>query len=133
MYSDNEMFVNPHHLSTKIKMKNNKSKCNTCTSSSICGINPLKEEEEKWWRPNDESTSPKGSYFHSTSHTCFAANENNRKGEIKDINENDVQQLTACLNKKYKAILIKLLKRAREQGEMLHKLEETLIKKIKSL
>jgi hypothetical protein len=36
----------------------------------------LKEEENERWRPNDESTSPKGLSSHLDSHICCVANEN---------------------------------------------------------
>ena len=42
--------------------ENNAFMCATSTSSSFCGTNILKEEEDcDWWRPNDESTSPRSS------------------------------------------------------------------------
>ena len=57
---------------TRIKGKFNKSKHDSsfCASTSfgICETNPLKEEEEERWRPNDESTSPKGLSSHFDSH-----------------------------------------------------------------
>jgi hypothetical protein len=90
------------------------------------------KEEEKRWRPNDESTSPKGLSFHSASHTCLGANEDYREHEIKYINENDIQQLGARLNKKDKMILIKLLKIAREQGETIQGYRRPSSKKSKA-
>jgi hypothetical protein len=47
----------------KIKFDESKHNSSFCasTSSGICDTNPCKEEEENdRWRPNDESTSPKG-------------------------------------------------------------------------
>jgi hypothetical protein len=68
-----------HDIWTRIKSKFNGSKhissYDACTSFSPCETNPLKEEEEnERWRPNNESTSPKGLYSHSNSHTCCVAN-----------------------------------------------------------
>jgi hypothetical protein len=57
-----------HDIWTRIKDKFDKSKNSSydaSTFSSSCETNPLKEEEEKeCWRPNDESTSPKGLSSH---------------------------------------------------------------------
>jgi hypothetical protein len=54
-----------HDIWTRIKYKFDESKhvksYDASTSFSPCETNPLKEEEEnERWRPNDESTSPKG-------------------------------------------------------------------------
>jgi hypothetical protein len=40
----------------------------------LFSTNPLKEEEEKRWRPNDESTSPKGLSCCSAYHAYLTAN-----------------------------------------------------------
>jgi hypothetical protein len=63
-----------HDIWTRIKTKFYESKHDglfcASTSFGICETNPLKEEEEnERWRPNDESTSPKGlsSHFDSES------------------------------------------------------------------
>jgi hypothetical protein len=76
--------------------------------------------------------SPKGSSFHFASHTRFVANENDSESGDED-GENDFQQFCAHLNKKDMVIMVKQLKRAGEQSEMFHKLEEILIKELESL
>jgi hypothetical protein len=58
-----------HDIWTRIKIKFDESKHDSsfCASTSfgICETNLLKEEEEnERWRPNDESTSPKGVSSH---------------------------------------------------------------------
>jgi hypothetical protein len=64
-----------HDIWTRIKIKFDESKHDSSfrasTSFCICKTNPLKEEEEnERWRPNDESTSPKGLSSHFDSHIC---------------------------------------------------------------
>jgi septal ring factor EnvC (AmiA/AmiB activator) len=83
------------------------------------------------WRPNNESTSPKGSFSHSALHA--SANNDDRENEIEDVEEDEILQLYARLNKEDKAILIKLLRRLGEQSKTLLKLEEALIKTKDSL
>ena len=77
----NESIHDAHDIWTRIKIKFDESKHDSsfCASTSfgICETNPLKEEEEnERWRPNDESTSPKGLSSHFDSHICCVANEN---------------------------------------------------------
>ena len=99
------------------------------------------EEENDRWRPNDESTSSQGSSFKSTSHMCFVANESDSESESEDEeeqesdseDEDDLQQFFAQLSKKHRMSLLKLMKRAEEQKEMLHKQEDFLIRKIEDL
>ena len=96
------------------------------------------EEENDRWRPNDESTSSQGSSFKSTSHMCFVANESDSESESEDEEEHesdsedegDLQQFFAQLSNKNRMRLLKLMKRAEEQKEMLHKQEDFLIRKI---
>jgi hypothetical protein len=62
-----------HNIWTRIKNRFEESKhissFDASTSFSPCETNPLKEEEEnERWRPNDESTSPKGLSSHFDSH-----------------------------------------------------------------
>jgi hypothetical protein len=103
--------------------------------------NKIEEEENDRWRPNDESTSSQGSSFKSTSHMCFVGNgsDSERKSEDEDENEsdsedeNDLQKFFAQLSKKNRMSLLKLMKRAEEQNEMLHKQEDILIEKMKDL
>jgi uncharacterized small protein (DUF1192 family) len=92
----------------------------------------LKEEEEnERWRPNDESTSTKGLSSHFDSHICCVVNENDSGSTNED--ERRFMQLYAHLSLEDKAVMLKLLKRAREQSKALHMLEDVLIIKIQSL
>src|SRR5688572_20857888 len=99
------------------------------------------EEENDRWRPNDESTSSQGSSFKSTSHMCFIANGSDSESESEDEeeqesdseDEDDLQKFFAQLSKKNRMSLLKLMKRAEEQKEMLHKQEDILIEKFKDL
>jgi hypothetical protein len=76
----NEHIPDAHNIWTRIKNKFDESKHDSSfyasTSFSSCETNPLKEEENERWRPNDESTSPKGFSSHFDSHICCVANEN---------------------------------------------------------
>ena len=122
----NESIHDAHDIWTRIKSKFNKSKHDSSfcasTSFSICDTNPCKEEEEnERWRPNDESTSPKGLSSHFDSHMCCVANENDSGSTNEDEeDERSFMQLYAHLSLEDKAIMLKLLKRAREQSEALH-------------
>jgi hypothetical protein len=88
----------------------------------------LKEEEEnERWRPNDESTSPKGLSSNFDSHICCVANENDSGSTNEDEeDERSFMQLYAHLSLEYKAVMLKLLNRAREQSEALQMLEGVL-------
>jgi hypothetical protein len=111
-----------------LKMKENEAK------------NKIEEEENDRWRPNDESTSSQGSSFKSTSHMCFIANGSDGESESEDEeeqesdseDEDDLQQFFAQLSKKNRMSLLKLMERAEEQKEMLHKQEDFLIRKSKT-
>jgi uncharacterized small protein (DUF1192 family) len=128
-----------HDIWTRIKSKFDESKhissYDASTSFSPCETNPLKEEEEnKRWRPNDESTSPKGLSSHFDSHICCVANENDSGSTNEDEeDERSFMQLYTHLSLEDKPVMLKLLKGAREQNEALHKLEDVLIIKIQSL
>jgi hypothetical protein len=68
-----------HDIWTRIKIKFDESKHDSsfCASTSFgpCETKSLKEEEEnERWRPNDESTSPKGLSSHFDSHICWRMN-----------------------------------------------------------
>ena len=121
-----------HDIWTRIKRKFNKSKNDSsfCASTSfgICDTNPCKEEEEnERWRPNDESTSPKGLSSHFDSHICCVANENDSGSTNEDEeDERSFMQLYAHLSLEDKAVMLKLLKRAREQSEARQMLEDIL-------
>jgi hypothetical protein len=90
----------------------------------------LKEEEEnERWRPNDESTSPLSSRFNS--HICCVANENDRGSTNEDEEEErSFLQLYARLSQEDKAVMHKLLERAREQSEARQRLEDVLSMKM---
>jgi hypothetical protein len=125
----NESIHDAHDIWTRIKIKFGESKhdISFCASTSfgICETNPLKEEEEnERWRPNDESTSPKGLSSHFYSHICCVANEN-ESGSTNEDEEDELSfmQLYAHLSLEGKAVLLKLLKRAREQSEARQMLE----------
>jgi hypothetical protein len=129
----NEHIPDAHSIWTRIKSKFNESKhtssYDASTSFSPCKTNPLKEEDEnKRWRPNDESTSPKGLSSHFDSHICCVANENDSESTHED--ERSFIQLYAHLSQEDKVVMLKLLKRAREQSEALHMLEDILTVKM---
>jgi hypothetical protein len=92
----------------------------------------LKEEEEnERWRQNDESTSPKGLSSHFDSHICCVANENYSGSTNEDKeDERSFMQLYAPLSLEDKAVMLKLLKRAREQSEARQMLEDVLSMKM---
>jgi hypothetical protein len=72
---------------------------------------------------------------------CFVANESDSESRSEDEqehesdseDEDDLQQFFAQLSKKNRMSLLKLMKRAEEQKEMLHKQEDFLIRKIEDL
>jgi hypothetical protein len=127
-----------HDIWTRVKSKFDESKhvssFDASTSFSPCETNPLKEEEEnERWRPNDESTSPKGLSSHLDSHICCVANENDSGSTNEDEeDERSLMQLYAHISQEDKAVMLKLLKRVREQSEALHMLEDILTIKMQS-
>jgi uncharacterized small protein (DUF1192 family) len=128
----NESIRDAHDIWTRIKNKFDESKHDGsfCASTSFCPCetNPLKEEEEnEHWRPNDESTSPKGLSSHFNSYICCVANENDSGSTNEDEeDERSFMQLYAHLSLEDKAVMLKLLKRAREQSEARQRLEDIL-------
>jgi hypothetical protein len=124
-----ESIHDTHDIWTRIKIKFDKSKHDSSfdasTSFSSCETNPLKEEEEnERWRPNDESTSPKALSSNFDSHICCMANENDSGSTNEDEeDERSFMQLYAHLSLEDKAVMLKLLNRAREQSEALQMLE----------
>jgi hypothetical protein len=58
---------------------------------------------------------------------------NDRENETDDVEEDEIRRFYIHLNKEDKALLVKLLRRNKEQGEMLLRLEESLIKTNNSL
>jgi hypothetical protein len=127
----NEPIHDAHDIWTRIKNRFDESKhvssYDASTSFSPCDTNPLKKEEEnERWRPNDESTSPKGLSSHFDSHICCVANKNDsRSTNEDDEDERSFMQLYTHLSLEDKAVMLKLLKRVREQSEALHKLCKT--------
>jgi hypothetical protein len=119
----NESIHDAHDVWTRIKIKFDESKHDSsfCASTSIglCDTNPCKEEEENdQWRPNEESTSPKGLSSHFDSHICCVANENDSGSTNEDEEEErNFIQLYARLSQEDKTVMLKLLERAREQSE----------------
>jgi hypothetical protein len=86
------------------------------------------DEEEYEDDSKDESTSPQGTF------SCFASTDNNDKeNETDDVEEEEICRFYTHLNKEDKVLLVKLLRRNKEQGETLFRLEETLIKTNDSL
>jgi hypothetical protein len=132
----NEHIPDAHSIWTRIKSKFNESKhtssYDASTSFRPCKTNTLKEEEEnERWIPNDESTSPKGLSSHFDSHICCVANENDSGSKNEDEeDERSFIQLYAHLSQEDKVVMLKLLKRAREQSEALHMLEDILTVKM---
>jgi hypothetical protein len=127
----NESIHDAHDICTRIKNKFDESKHDGsfCASTSFgpCETNPLKEEENERWRPNDESTSPKGLSSNFDSHICCVANENDSGSTNEDEeDERSFMQLYAHLSLEDKAVMLKLLNRAREQSETLQMLEGVL-------
>ena len=58
---------------------------------------------------------------------------NDRENETDDVKEEEIRRFYIHLNKEDKALLVKLLRRNKEQGETLLRLEESLIKTNNSL
>jgi hypothetical protein len=133
-----EHIPDAHDIWTRIKSKFDESKHVSSfvasTSFSPCETNPLKEEEEnERWRTNDESTSPKGLSSNFDSHICCVANENDSGSTNEDEeDERSFMQLYTHLSQEDKAVMLKLLKRAREQSEARQRLEDILSTKMLS-
>jgi hypothetical protein len=131
----NEYIHDAHDIWTRIKIKFDESKhdgsfCAT-TSFGPCETNSLKEEENERWGPNNESTSPKGFSSHFNSYICCVANENDSGSTNEDEeDERSFMQLYAHLSLEDKAVMLKLLKRAREQSEARQMLEDVLSMKM---
>jgi hypothetical protein len=128
----NEPIPDAHDIWTRIKNTFDEFKHDgsfyASTSFSLYETNPLKEEEEsERWRPNDESISPKGLSSHFDSHICCVANENDSGSTNEDEeDERSFMRLYAQLSLEDKAVMLKLLKRAREQGEARQMLQDIL-------
>jgi hypothetical protein len=163
MSSDSDLFVDAHDLWTKLKLKFFKSICTSSAPSIVGDTNLSKGEEQERWQPNDESTSStclsstsnkclianndggdksndEEEYEDEESTTsqgtfsCFASTDiNDRENETDDVEEEEIRRFYIHLNKEDKALLVKLLRRDKEQGETLLRLEESLIKTNNSL
>jgi hypothetical protein len=162
MSSDTDLFADAHDLWNRIKVKYFVANCVASTPYIACDTNSSKGDEKRW-TPNDESTSSTGlsstsnkclianndggdesddeeeyedeeSTSSQGTFSCFASTDNNdRENETDDVEEEEIRQFYIHLNKEDKAILVKLLRRNKEQGETLLRLEETLIKTNNSL
>jgi hypothetical protein len=162
MSSDSDLFVDAHDLWNKIKVKYFVANGTAPTPYIACDTN-LSKGEEKRWPPNDESTSSTGlsstsnkclianndggdksdneeeyedeeSTSSQGTFSCFTStNNNDRENETDDVEEEEIRRFYTHLNKEDKALLVKLLRRNKEQGETLLRLEETLIKTNDSL
>jgi hypothetical protein len=84
------------------------------------------DDEEKY--EDEETTSSQGTFSYIAS-----TNINDRENETDDVQEEEIRRFYIHLNKADKALLVKLLRRNKEQGETLHRLEESLIKTNNSL
>jgi hypothetical protein len=86
------------------------------------------DEEEYEDDSEDESSSSQGTFSYIAS-----TDINDRENETDDMEEEEIRCFYNHLNKADKALLVKLLRRNKEQGETLLRLEETLIKTNDSL
>jgi hypothetical protein len=99
--------------------------CYTCLVANDESGDESNDEEEY---EDEESTSSQGTFSY------FASTDNNdRENETDDVEEEEIHHFYTHLNKEDKALLVKLLRRNKEQGETLLRLEETLIKTNDSL
>jgi hypothetical protein len=77
-------------------------------------------EEEYVDDSEDETSSPQGTF------SCIASTDNNdRENETYDVEEEKIRRFYTHLNKEDKALLVKLLRRNKEQGETLLRLEDS--------
>jgi hypothetical protein len=67
----NDLVSYAHNILAKIHDAKYSETSFTSTPSIACGTNLSKGEEERRWKPNNESTSPTGMF--STSHKCLVA------------------------------------------------------------
>jgi hypothetical protein len=161
MSSDSDLFVDAYDLWNRIKGKYSVANCDAPTPYITCDTNHSKGEE-KCWAPNDESTSSTGlvstnykcfianndggdkshdeeeyedesSSPQGTFSYVASTDINDRENETDDVKEEEIRRFYIHLNKEDKALLVKLLRRNKEQGETLLRLEESLIKTNNSL
>jgi hypothetical protein len=105
--------------------ENNAFTCGTSTSFSSCETNILKKEEAcDRWRPNNESTSLRSSTLYATSHVGLMAKKAKKvasESESEDERDDDeFNQHLACLSKKDKLMVLKLIEKIQEQEETVH-------------
>jgi hypothetical protein len=98
MSSDSDLFVDAHDLWNRIKVKYFVANCTAPTPYIACDTNHSKGEE-KYWAPNDESTSSIGLF--STSNKCFIDNNNggdksHDEEEYKDEESTSSQGTLSC-------------------------------------
>jgi hypothetical protein len=99
------------------------STSNKCFIANNDGGDESHDEEEYEDDSEDESSSPQGAF------SCIASNNiDDRENETDDVEEEEICRFYIHLNKEDKALLVKLLRRNKEQGETLLRLKETLIK-----
>jgi hypothetical protein len=101
---------------------------NKCLIANNDGGDKSHDEEEYEDNSEDESSSPQGTFSYIAS-----TDINDRENETDDVEEEEIHRFYIHLNKEDKALLDKLLRRNKEQGETLLRLEETLIKTNNSL
>jgi hypothetical protein len=99
-----------------------------CFIANNDGGDESHDEEEYEDDSKDESSSSQGTFSHIAS-----TDINDRENETDDVEEEEIRRFYTHLNKEDKALLIKLLRRNKEQGKTLLRLEETLIKTNNSL
>jgi hypothetical protein len=104
------------------------STSNKCFIANNDGGDESYDEEVYEYGSEDESSSPQGAF------SCIASTDiNDRENETDNVEEEEIRRFYIHLNKEDKALLVKLLRRNKEQGETLLRLEETLIKTNNSL
>jgi hypothetical protein len=104
------------------------STSNKCLIANNDGGDESHDEEEYEDASENESSSPQGAF------SCIASTDiNDRENETGDVKEEEIRRFYIHLNKEDKALLVKLLRRNKEQGETLLRLEEALIKTNNSL
>ena len=99
-----------------------------CFIANNDGGDESHDEEEYEDDSEDESSSSQGKFSYIAS-----TDINDRENETDDVEEEEICRFYNHLNKADKALLVKLLRRNKEQGETLLRLEETLIKTNDSL
>jgi hypothetical protein len=104
------------------------STSNKCFIANNDGGDKSHDEEEYEDDSDDESSSPQGTFSYIAS-----TDINDRENETDDVEEEEIRRFYIHLNKEDKALLVKLLRRNKEQGETLLRLEESLIKTNNSL